>query len=108
MNSKRADSRYFTMEESRETISRNKAYDPKAKRVKRETYTFKSGATYSGEWIGGFRDGYGEQQWPDGARYEGEWKKNKRDGKGVMIYLDDQRELNGIFKGNVFIEKQKK
>ena len=34
-------------------------------------YTFKTGATYSGQWIGGFRDGFGVQVWPDGARYEG-------------------------------------
>jgi len=57
MKSKRADSRYFTVEESRETVSRDKVYDPHAKRVKRDTYAFKTGATYSGEWIGGFRDG---------------------------------------------------
>jgi len=42
-------------------VSRDKVYDPHAKRVKRDTYTFKTGATYNGEWIGGFRDGYGEQ-----------------------------------------------
>ena len=34
-------------------------------------YTFKTGATYTGQWIGGFRDGFGVQVWPDGARYEG-------------------------------------
>lgn len=61
MKSKRADSRYFTVEESRETVSKDRPYDPNAKREKRATYTFKTGATFSGEWIGGFRDGYGEQ-----------------------------------------------
>ena len=60
MNQKRADSRYFTLDESRETVSKN-AYDPTAKREKRGTYQFKTGATYDGEWIGGFRDGYGVQ-----------------------------------------------
>ena len=34
-------------------------------------YSFKSGAIYTGEWIGNSRDGYGVQQWPDGAKYEG-------------------------------------
>ena len=41
------------------------------KREKRLRYTFKSGATYDGEWKGTVRDGYGIQVWPDGARYEG-------------------------------------
>ena len=36
-------------------------YDPNAKREKRSVYPFKTGATYEGEWIGGFRDGYGVQ-----------------------------------------------
>lgn len=61
MNQKRADSRYFTLDESRETVSKNRAYDPNAVREKRPTYTFKTGATYDGEWIGGFRDGKGVQ-----------------------------------------------
>lgn len=56
-----ADSRYFTIDESRETVSKNRIYDPNAKREKRNIYTFKTGATYEGEWIGGFRDGYGVQ-----------------------------------------------
>lgn len=71
MNSRRADSRYFTIDEQRETVSKDRQYNPNAKREKRITYTFKTGATYDGEWIGGFRDGYGVQKWPDGAQYEG-------------------------------------
>jgi hypothetical protein len=58
MNQKRADSRYFTLDESRETVSKS-IYDPNAKREKRGTYQFKTGATFDGEWIGGFRDGFG-------------------------------------------------
>lgn len=87
MNQKRADSRYFTLDESRETVSKN-AYDPMAKREKRGTYSFKTGATYDGEWIGGFRDGHGIQQWPDGARYEGYWKDNRAHGKGKFTHID--------------------
>ena len=56
-----ADSRYFTQEESRETISGTRIYDPNAKRERRPLYSFKTGATYEGEWVGGFRDGYGVQ-----------------------------------------------
>ena len=68
---KQADSKYFTMDESKETVSKYHKYNPQAQREERPTYTFKTGATYTGQWIGGFRDGYGEQVWPDGARYQG-------------------------------------
>jgi hypothetical protein len=55
---KRTDNRYFTAEEQRETL-RNVAYDPNGVRETRSEFKFKSGATYTGEWIGGFRDGFG-------------------------------------------------
>ena len=59
MNKNRlSDSVYFCLNECRETVSKN-MYDPMAKREKRGTYYFNTGATYDGEWIGGFRDGYG-------------------------------------------------
>jgi hypothetical protein len=57
-HTKRADSKYFTMDESKETVSK-KRYNPNAKREERTTYTFKTGATYTGQWVGGFRDGVG-------------------------------------------------
>ena len=41
------------------------------KREKLPIYTFKSGATYEGEWLNGVRDGDGLHIWPDGAKYEG-------------------------------------
>jgi len=88
LRSKRADSRYFTIEESRETVSKSRIYDPNAKREKRPIYTFKTGATYDGEWMGGFRDGIGIQQWTDGARYEGLWKDNRAHGKGRFTHID--------------------
>ena len=56
---KRADSRYFTAIELKETIS-NQPYNPNAKREQRPTYTYSTRAQYTGEWIGGFRDGYGK------------------------------------------------
>lgn len=40
-------------------------------RETRPKYTFKSGATYEGEWVGNKRDGRGTQVWPDGAKYDG-------------------------------------
>lgn len=50
------------------------------KRVKKAPHTFSNGATFSGEWIGDFRDGQGTQSWPDGAVYEGQWKADKAHG----------------------------
>jgi hypothetical protein len=50
-------SKYFTYEEAKETISAVKQFDPNQRRERRAPYTFKSGAVYSGEWKGGFRDG---------------------------------------------------
>ena len=52
-------SKYFTQEEARETITKN-LYNPNQPREKRPSYTFKTGAVYTGEWKGGFRDGFGE------------------------------------------------
>ena len=60
--------KYFTYEEQIETLSKTKPYvglSSTGKREKRPVYTFKSGATYDGEWRGGMRDGYGKITWPD-------------------------------------------
>ena len=82
-----ASSKYFTYEESKETVSK-KIYNPEQKREKRPPYQFKTGAVYVGEWKGGFRDGQGEQTWPDGAKYLGEWRENRAHGKGRFIHVD--------------------
>jgi hypothetical protein len=78
------------------------------KRERRPPYTFKSGATYDGEWKGNMRDGWGIQVWPDGAKYEGttprlhyitllgEWRNNKAHGKGKFWHVDGD-----IFDGNL-------
>jgi hypothetical protein len=82
------DSKYFTYEESKETISGLRPFDPNEIREKRASYTFKTGAIYTGEWKGEFRDGFGEQVWPDGAKYIGEWRENRAHGKGKFIHAD--------------------
>ena len=97
---KRADSKYFTIDESKETVSKYQKYNPKAKREERALYTFKTGATYQGQWLGGFRDGYGIQIWPDGARYEGQWKDNRAHGHGKFIHVDGD-----IYEGNWINDK---
>ncbi|CAI2364784.1 unnamed protein product [Moneuplotes crassus] len=80
-------SRYFKMDESRETLSKVK-FDPSQPREKRDKHHYKTGATYEGEWRGGFRDGFGIQTWPDGASYEGDWLYNRAHGKGKFIHVD--------------------
>ena len=80
-------SKYFTQEEARETVTKN-VYNPNQQRESRRPYTFKTGAVYSGQWKGGFRDGFGEQTWNDGAKYSGEWRENRAHGKGRFIHVD--------------------
>jgi hypothetical protein len=70
-------------------------------REKRPAYTFKSGAIYTGEWVGNKRDGFGVQTWPDGAKYEGEWKNNKAQGKGKFWHVDGD-----VFEGNTIFKKK--
>ena len=50
--------KYFTLAEFKETLSK-KTSNPFERRQKKTVYTFHSGATYEGEWIGGMRDGFG-------------------------------------------------
>jgi hypothetical protein len=45
-----------------------------------------SGATYKGEWLGGFRHGRGTMRWSDGAVYEGEWYLGRSWGKGKFTH----------------------
>lgn len=47
-------------------------------------HTFKTGATYDGQWIGNTRSGFGVQRWADGASFEGQWKEDRANGGGVF------------------------
>merc|ERR1719377_310001 len=51
-------------------------------------YKFRSGATYTGQWMNNMRHGYGKQIWTDGASYEGQWNKNVATGKGRFTHSD--------------------
>jgi len=62
-------SNYFNNDYLRET--RLKANGSRLRVNK--TLTYRSGASYTGEWCGGFRDGKGAMAWPNGARFEGIW-----------------------------------
>lgn len=83
----RGGSRYFTSEECKETLTDQK-FDPNQSRQKKGKFTYRSGASYDGEWKGGFRDGYGIQIWPDGAKYDGEWREGRAHGKGTFTHVD--------------------
>ena len=41
-----------------------------------------SGATYEGQWLGGFRHGRGTMHFRDGATYEGTWYLGRAHGYG--------------------------
>ena len=75
-------SKYFTRAEASETINKGAKYQGDNKRQSRSAYTYMSGAVYTGEWLGGFRDGFGTMIWKDGATYKGDWKLNKACGNG--------------------------
>lgn len=50
------------------------------------THKYKSGAIYSGEWLGGFRHGEGLINYSDGSAYKGEWNIGKPHGLGTFTY----------------------
>lgn len=84
---------YFPAQDSRETLSRLSG--PGTVRTKRAAHRYKSGGVYTGEWLGGFRDGLGEMVWPDTARYSGCWSYGRPFGQGEF------RHINGeTFRGN--------
>lgn len=66
-------------------------------RERKDTYIYTStSATYTGEWKGTFRDGYGIQVWQNGASYEGQWVNNMAHGKGKFLYVNGD-----VYKGNM-------
>ena len=67
-------------------------------------WTMVNGATYVGQFVNGFREGFGTFTWsihaPDGGGvYEGEYKNNRRNGKGIRTRSDGSKE-DGIWKDN--------
>jgi hypothetical protein len=85
-------------------------------------FTWKSGATYDGEWKDDLRNGFGTfansnskdwiyegffvddlyegkgiYKWPDGRVYEGLWKKGKQDGQGILFSADGAQIYDGLW-----------
>mmetsp|Transcript_78977 Transcript_78977/g.205295 ORF Transcript_78977/g.205295 Transcript_78977/m.205295 type:complete len:376 (+) Transcript_78977:51-1178(+) len=54
----------------------------------RPAYTFRTGATYRGQWQANTRHGLGEQTWVDGAQFIGNWAKNFAEGLGQFLHAD--------------------
>ena len=51
-------------------------------RYKKPLFTFKSGDSYFGEWVGNHPDGFGIMNYADGKSYEGEFKNGLKHGNG--------------------------
>lgn len=79
---------YFTIQDAKETLS--KVSGPPLFRGIKTAYRYKSGGVYTGEWLGGFRDGFGEMVWADGARYSGNWSYGKPFGLGEFRHIDGE------------------
>jgi hypothetical protein len=77
---------YFSRSEIHETLSKKMGISEF--RQKKKPFTYLSGAVYSGQWLGGFRDGFGSMEWPDGARYQGNWSYSKPCGFGTFTHVD--------------------
>ncbi len=78
-------SKYFKAEEAKETLKGE--YNPNAP-LKTRTYTYSTGAVYTGQWRGGLRHGKGKMHWLDGGKYDGEWQFNQACGKGKFFHTD--------------------
>lgn len=63
--------------------------------------------TYTGEWKGDKRSGFGVSERSDGLKYEGEWDANKRHGYGSTTFRDGSKE-EGKYKNNVLITSGKR
>lgn len=58
MEAERPKMKYFTEQDFKETLTGERVDSKKVPEV-RAPYTYKSGAVYTGEWVGGFRHGKG-------------------------------------------------
>ena len=78
--------KYFKPDEANETLT-GAVYDPNAPLVTK-SFTYKTGASYDGEWKGGMRHGMGTMRWPDGAQYVGLWNHNYASGSGKFFHSE--------------------
>ena len=77
-------SKYFKLEEAKETLTSNVYMDNEP--LVSRTHNYKTGAVYEGQWKGGMRHGTGIMRWPGNARYIGDWQFNQACGQGKFIH----------------------
>eukprot|EP00435_Cladocopium_sp_Y103_P027281 s1861_g6.t1 len=53
-----------------------------------ESYEFRTGAVYRGQWQDNGRHGFGTQVWKDGARFTGFWARNLAEGPGKFVHAN--------------------
>ena len=92
---------YFSMQEIRATLRRA---PPPEDREKRPVFEYKSGAKYTGQWRGGFRDGYGMMEWPDGSSFDGNWAYSRPYGLGKFVLYDGE-EFEGSWRLSKFASR---
>mmetsp|Transcript_11836 Transcript_11836/g.15043 ORF Transcript_11836/g.15043 Transcript_11836/m.15043 type:complete len:266 (-) Transcript_11836:668-1465(-) len=114
---RRKKSTHFLTQDQMETISRRRIvelhvlFDANEAELHdnlvTRTYQYRtSGATYDGQWLGGFRHGRGLMKFRDGATYEGTWYLGRAHGYGTFTHVqgetyegdwaDDMRHGKGI------------
>lgn len=95
---RRRKSTHFLIQDQLETISKRRIiqlhmlfYSNEAEleqNLVTRTYQYRtSGATYDGQWLGGFRHGRGTMKFRDGASYEGTWYLGRAHGYGRFTHV---------------------
>ena len=113
---RRRKSTHFLTQDQLETISKRRLIDLHIlhdvneaelnEQLETKEYRYRTtGATYSGQWLGGFRHGRGKMFFKDGASYEGTWYLGRAHGYGIFTHVagetyegewaDDQRHGKG-------------
>ena len=98
---RRRKSTHFLIQDQLETISKRRIiqlhmlFDTNEAELEQNlvtrTYQYRtSGATYDGQWLGGFRHGRGTMKFRDGAFYEGTWYLGRAHGYGKFTHVQGE------------------
>jgi hypothetical protein len=82
---------YFSKNDLLSTLSGAKINIPISIKLQNKSYTYPSGAVYTGDWLSGFRHGKGTIKWPDGCGYTGNWSFGLPSGQGKFTYWDSDK-----------------
>lgn len=75
---------YFSQEELKYSLS-NKVPNKKSRT---ENFSYPTGGSYKGDWLGGFRHGFGIMIWSNNSQYQGTWSYGYPFGFGKFTYCD--------------------